>query len=161
MSVKQLRDPFQGSSLLKKLVTILVILTFISTFFGFDRSLTAISKYILIGDEDEDYWNDWRIVTIVYYLCCAINAFFGFVGLVYDKTVLLIPFSFFLFVLFIFGLTNEALRQNVFGAVIQPITDLLTIIYIYRLRTIEWLEHRSRRMNVWTVNEEHMREEII
>lgn len=152
MSAKPFSDPFEKSSLFKKSVTALVVLTFISIFYGYYYSLSTVSvKKLSDGSEDnQNFWNDWKIVIIIYYTSIGLITFVGFLGIIFDNFHMIFIYSLFMIFFFVFGFVNEALRRNVFGLVVELPTALMALAFAHKIRSDSRKDLRNRSSMVWT-----------
>ena len=152
MSEKHVNDHFEGATFFKKSVTALVLLTFLSLFYGYYSSLTVVSTYKSSdnSEDNQNYWNDWRIVIIIYYLSIGIITFVGFFGIIFDKFYMIFIYSIFLIFFWIFGFVNEALRKNAFGLTVELPTAIVALAYARSIRLEARNQLRSRPKTIWT-----------
>ncbi len=147
----------KGLLIFKSVLTTFIVLTFISTFFGYDKSLKTVSKYQSSDESDGSdgsdriFWNDWKAIIIIYYISIEIITFFGFFGVVFYNFYLSIIYSNLLTFFFVFGFVNEAIRKNVFGLIVELPTALLSLLFALKIKR-EMISGQNRRVpQIWTV----------
>jgi hypothetical protein len=143
----------KGFLIFKSVLTTFIVLTFISTFFGYDKSLKTVSNYQSSNESESDrsFWNDWKVIIIIYYISIEIITFFGFFGVVFYNFYLSIIYSNLLIFLFVFGFVNEAIRKNVFGLIVELPAALLSLLFALKIK-LEMISGQNRRVpQIWTV----------
>jgi len=151
----QTNNDSKGLLIFKSTLTTFIVLTFISTIFGYDECLKLVSKNQSSNQSENDhiYWDDWRVVIIIYYISIEIVTFIGFFGVVFYNYRLSIIYSNLMLLFFMFGFVNEALRKNVFGLVVELPTALLSLIFSLKIKYDETHGKSSKVPKIWTVQE--------
>ena len=109
-------------------------LVFISTIEGYDSLLKSYENMKSQSPNDYSYWNNWKIITIIYFVIIDIITFVGFYSALYDNYKLAFFYAVSMVILFGFGFANSVLRSHILGLIVKPPALAMAFIFSYKIR---------------------------
>lgn len=128
-------------------------LVFISTIEGYDSLLKSYENMKSKSPNDYSYWNNWKIITIIYLVIIDIITFVGFYSALYDNYKLAFFYAVSMVILFGFGFANSVLRSHIFGLIVKPPASAMALIFSYKIRKQQLINQTFRKDMNQNVNQ--------